>query len=206
MYEPAAFLISITALTSIFSFFFGGYFRERERAYRLWLKYVAYDHARPSGSEAVELCAELESKNRMFFHAKGLLTILIITIILDFMAFQLYSHQFACPAGGSYDPRAVRPYYLYSLIMGIIVFINVLELAYIQIAVVPSHKFPFFTLRRRITGQVRLSKVWMLVGCCNLKDEEYNKQRIPKSFYDNQDHFSPTDGQSGANLGPEEKQ
>jgi hypothetical protein len=36
MYRPGAFLISTAALTSIFSFFFGGYYRERERAYRFY--------------------------------------------------------------------------------------------------------------------------------------------------------------------------
>lgn len=51
MYKPGAFLISSAALTSIFSFFFGGYYRERERAYRLWLMFVAYGKKMPSDPE-----------------------------------------------------------------------------------------------------------------------------------------------------------
>ncbi|MBW1753023.1 MAG: hypothetical protein JRJ46_07940 [Deltaproteobacteria bacterium] len=42
MYKPTAFLISAAALTSIFSFFFGSYYKEREQAYWFWLTIVAY--------------------------------------------------------------------------------------------------------------------------------------------------------------------
>jgi hypothetical protein len=58
MYEPGAFLISSAALTSIFSFFFGTYFRERERAYRLWLMIVAYGKEIPSKNEKIDICSE----------------------------------------------------------------------------------------------------------------------------------------------------
>ena len=73
MYNPGPFLISSAALTSIFSFFFGGYFRERERAYRLWLMVVAYGKEIPSEKERIDICSELESRDRMFYQAKGLL-------------------------------------------------------------------------------------------------------------------------------------
>ena len=69
MYKPAAFLISSAALTSIFSFFFGGYFRERERAYRLWLMIVAYGKEIPTEREKINICSELESRDRMFYQA-----------------------------------------------------------------------------------------------------------------------------------------
>ncbi len=174
MYKPAAFLISITALTSIFSFFFGGYFRERARAYQLWLKYVAYGQKKPEQCENIEICAELESKNRMFYHAKGLLIILIITIIIDFIVFQFYSYQFVCPESPRYDPFVFKEYLSFSIIMAIIVIINGLELIYIQVAITKISYFPFFKLRRRVTGQDRLSKVWMLLGCSKLKEAEYN--------------------------------
>ncbi len=190
MYNPAAFLISLTALTSIFSFFFGGYFRERERAYQLWLKYVAYGHEKPKGCDNIEICAELESKNRMFFHAKGLLLILIIPIILDFVVFQFYSYQFLCSESSYYDPLVFKEYICFTIIMGIIVIINGLELVYIQVAFTKISHFPFLKLRRRVTGQDRLSKVWMLLECSKAKEPEYNRHRIPKSFYDNQDFYS----------------
>ncbi len=193
MYNPAAFLISITALTSIFSFFFGGYFHERERAYHLWLKYVAYGQIKAEDFDHTEVCAELESKNRMFYHAKGLLRILIIPIILDFIAFQYYSYQFLKPGTAVSDPLIFKEYLCFTAIMGIIVIINGLELIYIQVAVMRTSRFPFFKLRRRVTGQDRLSKVWMLLECSKIKDPEYNRHRIPKSFYDNQDFYSEED-------------
>ena len=67
MYKPGAFLISSAALTSIFSFFFGGYYRERELAYRLWLMFVAYGKEIPSDDEKLDICSELESRDRMFY-------------------------------------------------------------------------------------------------------------------------------------------
>lgn len=196
MYKPAAFLISITALTSIFSFFFGGYYRERERAYRLWLKFVAYGGKRTNDEEKLCLCSELESRNRMFFQAKGLLIILQLTIFIDFVVFQYYSLPYIAQDSVLYQVGNFREYLCFSIIMGCIVLINFLELLYIQVAVNKTKKFPFFKLRRRVTGQDRLSKVWMIMGCSGLKTEEYNKNRIPKKFYDNQDYYSKdVDGQ-----------
>ncbi|MEJ2673404.1 MAG: hypothetical protein P8168_14665 [Deltaproteobacteria bacterium] len=43
MYNPSPFLICAAALTSVFSFFFGSYFTEREVAYRMWIRMIAYN-------------------------------------------------------------------------------------------------------------------------------------------------------------------
>ena len=190
MYDPAPFLISITALTSIFSFFFGGYYHEREKAYRFWLKYVAYRKELPAEDDCIEICAELEARDRMFFQAKGLLTILLLTIILAFVVFQVYSLPYVMKTGSLYEPSALRTYLCFNAIIGCIVMINCLELLYIRVAVEKKESFPYFSLRKRILGQERLSKVWMILGCSRLKSAEYNAQRIPKNFYDNQDFFS----------------
>lgn len=186
-------MISITALTSIFSFFFGGYYRERERAYRLWLMFVAYGEKQPGNAEKVCICSELESRNRMFFQAKGLLVILLITIALDFIVFQCYSQPYISENSALYQPGAFKEYIWFSVIMGGIVMINCLELAYIQVAFNRTERFPFFRIRRRVTGQDRLSKVWMILGCSKLKTAEYGQQRIPKNFYDNQKLYSGDD-------------
>ncbi len=190
MYKPAAFLISITALTSIFSFFFGGYYRERERAYRLWLMFVAYGGKPPNDEEKVCICSELESRNRMFSQAKGLLLLLLLTIVLDFIVFQYYSQPYISKNSAFYQPDAYRQYLWFTIIMGCIVMINCLEIIYIQIAVDKTERFPFFRIRRRVTGQDRLSKVWMILGCSRLKTTEYAKNKIPKNFYDNQEFYS----------------
>lgn len=120
MYKSAAFLISSAALTSIFSFFFGGYFRERERACRLWLMIVAY------GKE--------------------------------------------------------------------------IPLLYIRVAVDRTERFPFFRIRPRVTGQDRVSKIWMLLECSKLKTPEYSQNRIPRTFYDNQDYYSNAAGSEKRHL------
>lgn len=190
MYKPAAFLISITALTSIFSFFFGGYYRERERAYRLWLMFVAYGKNFTPDDEKVCICSELESRNRMFSQAKGLLIILLLTIALDFIIFQCYSQPYISKNSALYQPGAFKEYLWFSAIMGCIVMINCLELVYIQVAIDKIEKFPFYKIRRRVTGQDRLSKVWMILGCSRLKKTEYAQKRIPKIFYDNQKIYS----------------
>jgi hypothetical protein len=54
MYKPTAFLISAAALTSIFSFSFGGYYKARERAYWFWLTIVAYGKEIVSKDEKIE--------------------------------------------------------------------------------------------------------------------------------------------------------
>jgi uncharacterized membrane protein len=190
MYKPAAFLISITALTSIFSFFFGGYYRERERAYRLWLMFVAYGQKSPKDEEKLCICSELESRNRMFFQAKGLLLILLLTIFIDFIVFQYYSMPYLFQDSARYQVGAFEEYLCFSTIMGCIVMINFLEIIYIQVAINKTERFPFFKLRRRVTGQERLSKVWMILGCSGLKTAEYAKNKIPKKFYDNQKFYS----------------
>ncbi|MEN8258789.1 MAG: hypothetical protein ABFS09_13080 [Thermodesulfobacteriota bacterium] len=190
MYDPAAFLISITALTSIFSFFFGGYYHEREKAYRFWLKFVAYEKEMPAEDEAIDICTELESRDRMFYQAKGLLTILLLTIVLAFIVFQFYSFQYILKSSPLYEAGALRTYLCFNAIVGSIVMINCLELLYIRVAIEKKESFPYFILRKRILGQERLSKVWMLLGCSKLKSAEYNAHRIPKNFYDNQDLFS----------------
>ena len=190
MYKPAAFLISSAALTSIFSFFFGGYFRERERAYRLWLMIVAYGKEISSEEERVDICSELESRDRMFYQAKGLLGILLLTIGLAYLVFQIYSFRYIFPSSPLYQPGAFTDYIWFNTIIGFIVMINCLELLYIRVAVDRIKKFPFFKIRKRVTGQDRLSKIWMILGCSKLKTPEYSQNKIPKTFYDNQEYYS----------------
>jgi hypothetical protein len=190
MYRPAAFLISSAALTSIFSFFFGGYFRERERAYRLWLMIVAYGKEIPSGKERIDISSELESRDRMFYQAKGLLGILLLTIGLAYLVFQIYSFRYILLSSPLYQPGAFTDYLWFNTIIGFIVMINCLELLYIRVAVDRINKFPFFKIRQRVTGQDRLSKIWMILGCSKLKTTEYSQNKIPRSFYDNQEYYS----------------
>jgi hypothetical protein len=190
MYRPAAFFISSAALTSIFSFFFGGYFRERERAYRLWLMIVAYGKELPSEKERIDICSELESRDRMFYQAKGLLGILLLTIGLAYLVFQIYSFCYIFQSSSLYQPGAFTDYLWFNTIIGIIVMINCLELLYIRVAVNRIEKFPFFKIRQRVTGQDRLSKIWMILGCSKLKTPEYSQNKIPRSFYDNQEYYS----------------
>ncbi len=190
MYSPSAFLISCTALTSIFSFFFGTYYRERERAYRFWLMYVAYGKELESDNEKIDVCAELESKDRMFYQAKGLLAILLLTIILAYMIFQFYSLQYIVKSSPLYEPGAFATYVWFNTIIGAIVMINCLEILYIRVAVDRTEVFPFIRIRHRITGEERLSKVWMVLGCSRLKKPEYDRLRIPRLFYDHRDYYS----------------
>jgi hypothetical protein len=190
MYRPGAFLISSAALTSIFSFFFGGYYRERERAYRLWLMFVAYGKELPSDDEKLDICSELESKDRMFYQAKGLLGILLLTIGLSYLIFQIYSFYFISRSSPLYDPSAFSEYIWFNTLIGFIVMINCMELLYIRLAVDRTKKFPFFKIRPRVSGQERLSKVWMVLGCSKLKTSEYSQNKIPKKFYDNQEFYS----------------
>jgi hypothetical protein len=190
MYKPAAFLISSAALTSIFSFFFGGYFRERERAYRLWLMIVAYGKEIPPEEERIDICSELESRDRMFYQAKGLLGILLLTIGLAYLVFQIYSFCYIFRSSSLYQPGAFTEYIWFNTIIGFIVMINCLELLYIRVAVDRTEKFPFFRLRHRVTGQDRLSKIWMILECSKLKTPEYGQNKIPRTFYDNKEYYS----------------
>ena len=190
MYRPGAFLISCAALTSIFSFFFGGYYRERERAYRLWLMFVAYGKEPPPDDEKIDICSELESRDRMFYQAKGLLGILLLTIGLSYLIFQIYSFYFIFRSSPLYDPSAFIEYVWFNTLIGFIVMINCMELLYIRIAVDRIKNFPFIKIRPKVTGQERLSKVWMVLGCSKLKTPEYSQNKIPKKFYDNQEFYS----------------
>lgn len=98
MYKPSAFLVATAALTSIFSFFFGLFFRERELTYGMWIKFVAYGAAPLSGDEKKDLCAELESRSRVYYYFKGITAILLVTLIIEFVIFQFYSLGYICPA------------------------------------------------------------------------------------------------------------
>jgi hypothetical protein len=190
VYKPSAFLISSAALTSIFSFFFGGYYREREIAYRYWLKVVAYGKETLSEDEKIDLCAELESRDRMFYQAKGLLGILLLTIALSYLVFQFYSFHYIFKYSPFYESSAFTDYRWYNTIIGLIVMINCLELLYIRVAVDRIKGFPYVKFRKRVTGQDRLSKVWMILGCSGLKTPEYAQNRIPRKFYENQEFYS----------------
>ncbi|MCK4840231.1 MAG: hypothetical protein KAS94_15600 [Desulfobulbaceae bacterium] len=183
MYNPSPFLISSAALTSIFSFFFGGYFREREKAYRYWIRYLAYDVDLGREDEVKSLCAELESKDRVFRQAKGLLLILLLTLFIEFVVFQFYSLQFVMESSPLYEPGALHTYIWFCTMIGVIVFINFLEMLYIWVAISPRKGFPFFRLRHRVSGQDRLAMLWQKLDCPCHKSEALNRNRIPESFY-----------------------
>ena len=183
MYNPSAFLISSAALTSIFSFFFGGYFREREKAYRYWIRYLAYEVDPGCDNEIRSFCSEFESKDRVFRQAKGLLLILLLTLFIEFIIFQFYSFQFICKTSPLYEPGALHTYIWFCTMIGIIVLINFFEMLYIWVAFSRSKRFPFFRLRHRVSGQDRLAMLWKKFGCAKYKSEELNKNRIPESFY-----------------------
>ncbi len=183
MYEPSAFLISSAALTSIFSFFFGGYFKEREKAYRLWIRFIGYESVMDDDAEARRLCAELESKERVFRQARGLLRILFLTIFLDCVVFHLYSYRYIDPASPAYEPGALHSYVWFSTIIGAIVLINCLELLYIQVAWTVSFRFPFLRFRHRVTGRDRVAELWRLLDCPARKAEAFQANRIPRKFY-----------------------
>jgi len=156
MYKPGAFLISSAALTSIFSFFFGGYCRERECACRFWPMFVAYGKETPSDDEKLDIGSD----------------------------------NFIFRSSPFYDPSAFTEYLWFKTLIGFIVMINCKELLYIRVAVDRIKNFPFFKIRLRVTGQDRLSKVWMVLGCSKLKPPEYSQHKIPKKFYDNQEFYS----------------
>ena len=184
MYNPSPFLISSAALTSIFSFFFGGYFREREKAYRYWIGYMAYDLGHSCEEEIKSLCAEFESKERVFRQAKGLLLILLFTLFTEFVIFQFYSQQFICETSPLYEPGAMHTYIWFSTMIGIIVLINFMEMLYIWVAFSRSTSFPYFRLRHRVSGQDRLAMLWQKFDCPRYKREELNRNCIPEKFYD----------------------
>jgi len=183
MYNPSPFLISSAALTSIFSFFFGGYFREREKAYRLWIRFLAYDAKAGCEDKIKSLCAEFESKERVFRQAKVLLLILLLTLIIEMVVFQFYSLKYIASSSPFHDPEAFHKYVWFSAMIGAIVLINFLEMMYIWVAFSRSDSFPFFRMRHRVSGQDRLAMLWAEFDCASYKKEELNKNRIPAKFY-----------------------
>jgi hypothetical protein len=152
--------------------------------------FVAYGREVASQNEKIDICAELESRDRMFSQARGLLGILLLTIGLAYIVFQLYSLHYLFKSSPLYEPGAFTKYVWFNAIIGFIVMINCLELMYIRIAFDRTEIFPFFRIRKRVTGRDRLSKVWMILGCSKLKIPEYAQNRIPRDFYDNQDFYS----------------
>ena len=185
MYKPSAFLIAAAALTSIFSFFFGLFFRERELTYRMWIKFVAYGATPLSGDEKKNLCAELDSKRRMYYYFKGITAILLMTLIIEFVIFQFYSLSYIYPSSPLYEPGAFHSYRWFNTGIGIIVIINCLEILYMRVTVELLDKFPYIKLRPRVEGRERLAILWRLHDCAGAKRPEYNEQRIPKYFYKN---------------------
>ena len=179
MYSPEPFLISSAALTSIFSFFFGGYFKEREKAYQLWIRFIGYETVMDNEAEAKKLCAELESKERVFRQARGLLKILFLTILADCLVFHWYSYGYILPGSPYFEPDAFHSYMGFSTL----VLINCVELIYIRVAWARKSRFPFVGFRHRVTGQDRVSELWRLIDCPKLKEESFNRHRIPERFY-----------------------
>ena len=185
MYKPSAFLISAAALTSIFCFFFGLFFKEREITYRMWIKFVAYGATPLSGDEKKDLCAELESKRRVYYHYKGITAILLMTLIIEFVIFQFYSFRYIHPASPLYEAEAFHSYIWFNSAIGIIVIINCLEILYMRVTVELPGTFPYIRLRPRVEGKERLAILWRLHDCPGAKRPEYNEQRIPRYFYKN---------------------
>jgi hypothetical protein len=186
MYAPEPFLISTAALTSIFSFFFGEYFRQREEIYRLWIKVFAYDYRdsdEETEDEIKELCSFCESKERMFRQAKNLLRIMLLTLILCYVVFHFYSIKYFWPTSPLREVGAFHTYFWYSLIISIILLINCLEIMYIVFTLDTTDRFPFLKLRRRVTAQDRLSMIWQHYGCPGLKLPLHDRSRIPRKFY-----------------------
>ena len=183
MYQPAPFLITCGALTSIFSFFFGEYFREREAVYRLWLRVFAYGWRPGTEEDATEFCAEMESRERMFRQARAFLLIMLLTLIGCFAALQGYSRQYISPASPFYSPEHVDTWLIFTAITGLILLINCVEVIYIQLAVQVRYSFPFLRLRRRVTAQQRLSMIWQALGCPACKERIFKGNRIPRRFY-----------------------
>jgi hypothetical protein len=185
MYKPAAFLIAAAALTSIFSFFFGLFFREREITYRLWIKFVAYGAPSLSGDERKELCAELESRRRVYYYFKGITAILLMTLIIEFVIFQFYSFGFIDPASSLYERNAFHTYLWFNTGIGVIVIINCLEILYMRVTGEWLDTFPYLKIRPRVEGRARLAMLWRLHDCPGVKKPEFNKLKIPRYFYKN---------------------
>jgi predicted nucleic acid-binding Zn ribbon protein len=203
MYNPSPFLICAAALTSIFSFFFGGYFLEREIAYRLWIRLLAYDGKISSEDERKSICAEIESKERLFRQTKGLLWMMLLTLICLFVIFQFYSFKYINEASPFYQPDSYHTYFWFSAIIGIIILINCLEMLYINVGMERVEKFPYFRFRKRVTGQERLFMVWQLLDCHNLKITEHQAAKIPKNFYRALKKLEENESHSDLDLPPQ---
>ena len=183
VYSPAAYLIAAAALTSIFCFFFGAFFQEREITYRLWIKYVAYGATPLSGDERKDFCAELESRRRTYYYFKGITAILLLTLIIEFVVFQFYSYPFINSKSPFYHPGALHSYRWYNTAIGIIVIINCVEILYMRTTAEVTRRFPYIKLRPRVEGRQRLAELWHLHECPKAKKPEFNKMRIPRYFY-----------------------
>jgi hypothetical protein len=151
----------------------------------VWIKVVAYGATPLSGDEKKDLCAELESKRRVYYHFKGITAILLITLIIEFFFFQFYSFRYIHPASSLYEPGAFHTYLWFNTGIGIIVIINCLEILYMRVTVELLDKFPYIRLRPRVEGRERLAILWRLHDCPGAKLPEYNEQRIPRYFYKN---------------------
>jgi hypothetical protein len=183
VYSPAAYLIAAAALTSIFCFFFGAFFQEREITYRMWIKYVAYGATLLSEDERKDFCAELESRRRTFYYFKGITAILLLTLIIEFVVFQFYSYGFIHPESPLYQPGALHSYRWYNTAIGVIVIINCVEILYMRVTAKLSKSFPYIKLRPRVEGRQRLAELWRLHECPRAKKPEFNKEGIPRYFY-----------------------
>ena len=156
---------------------------ERESAYRLWIKLLAYDGQISSEDERKSICAEMESKERMFRQTKGLLWMILLTLICEFVVFQFYSLKYIDEASPFYRPDSYHTYFWFTAIIGVLTIINCLEMVYINVGVERREKFPYFRFRKRVTGQERLFIVWHLLDCHHLKTAEHQGAKIPKNFY-----------------------
>ena len=187
MYDPSAFLISTAALTSIFSLSFSEYFLQRKGVYALWLEVFVYGFMEFSAKEVRRLCSDLESKERQFRRADGLLRVLLVTLIIEYIVFHCYSFKYVCADSPFYEPDAFHTYLWFSVIIGVIILINGLEILYIIFAVRRIKGFPFFKIRNKEGAHDRLSMIWQVIECSKLKLPEYNKARIPRKFYKDRD-------------------
>lgn len=184
MYKPSAFLISAAALTTIFSFFFGAFFQERESTYRLWIKLVAYGATPLAGDEKKNLCAELESRRRTYLHYKVITGILLVTMIVEFIIFQAYSLRFADPRSHLYETGAFDNYVFFNTAIGVIVIASCLEILYMRLTINRLDRFPYIKVRKRVEGKDRLAMMWQMLYCRCSKRPEYDALKIPRYFYE----------------------
>ena len=144
---------------------------------------IAYDVRETSEEEVKGVCAQLESKERMFRQTKVLLWLILLTLVCEFVVFQFYSLPFFDPNSHLYHPAAQHNYFWFSVIIGIIVLINCFEMLYIRVGMTRSRTFPFFKFRKKVTGQERLLMIWELLECHKLKAPGHRQDLIPEKFY-----------------------